>query len=32
MSFAELDVRKAIKIREDEKVIDRIYKEDSKIN
>ena len=27
MSFAELDVRKAIKIREDEKVIDRIYKE-----
>jgi len=27
MSFAELDVRKAIKIREDEKVIDKIYKE-----
>ena len=27
LSFAELDVRKAIKIREDEKVIDRIYKE-----
>ncbi len=26
-SFAELDVRKAIKIREDEKVIDKIYKE-----
>lgn len=27
MSFAELDVRKAIKIREDEKVIDQIYKD-----
>ncbi len=27
LSFAELDVRKAIKIREGEKVIDRIYKE-----
>ena len=27
LSFAELDVRKAVKIREDEKVIDRIYKE-----
>ena len=26
-SFAELDVRKAIKIRDDEKVIDKIYKE-----
>ena len=26
-SFAEFDVRKAIKIREDEKVIDKIYKE-----
>ena len=27
LSFAELDVRKAVKIREDEKVIDKIYKE-----
>ena len=27
LSFAEMDVRKAIKIREDEKVIDKIYKE-----
>ena len=27
MSFAELDIRKAAKIREDEKVIDKIYKE-----
>ncbi len=27
MSFAELDVRKAVKIREDEKVIDQIYKD-----
>lgn len=27
LSFAELDVRRAIAIREDEKVIDRIYKE-----
>lgn len=27
LSFAELDVRKAIKIREDEKEIDKIYKE-----
>lgn len=27
LSFAELDVRKAIKIREDEKVIDQIYRE-----
>ena len=27
MSFAELDIRKATKIREDEKVIDKIYKE-----
>ena len=27
LSFAELDVRKAIKIREDEKIIDKIYKE-----
>ena len=27
LSFAELDVRKATKIREDEKVIDKIYKE-----
>ena len=26
-SFAELDIRKATKIREDEKVIDQIYKE-----
>ena len=27
LSFAELDVRKAAKIREDEKIIDKIYKE-----
>lgn len=27
LSFAEMDVRKAIKIREDEKVIDKIYRE-----
>ena len=27
MSFAELDVRKAVKIREDERFIDRIYKD-----
>ena len=27
MSFAELDIRKATKIREDEKIIDKIYKE-----
>lgn len=27
LSFAELDVRKAVKIREDEKVIDQIYKD-----
>ena len=27
LSFAELDVRKAVKIREDEKFIDRIYKD-----
>ena len=27
LSFAELDIRKATKIREDEKVIDKIYKE-----
>ena len=27
LSFAELDIRKATKIREDEKVIDQIYKE-----
>ena len=27
LSFAELDIRKAAKIREDEKVIDKIYKE-----
>ncbi len=27
LSFAELDVRKAIQIREDEKIVDKIYKE-----